>query len=226
MRLTCAALVQIVALQARRARGTLSCTAPKLPVGWRSRVPFRQPLGGSAARSCLDRPPQRRQLLLQQRLDEPAHARADTGLDRVKSGLSRSTPSAAAPLRRTAQHSGHGRRRRLRRVARARSLHRGRHVVTQARFELRDPTGVTRHGLARHVGKASQQAVGLPARSYAAGDIATALHDPVNPARADKSGPAGTGLDLAIKATTAGMHPSGWSPRATRGRHHGGRHAG
>ena len=61
----------------------------------------------------------------------------------------------------------------------------GRYATTNARFEFSDATGITRQGLARKVGKASQQAVGFSTRSFAAGDTATALYDPVNPARAD-----------------------------------------
>ena len=61
----------------------------------------------------------------------------------------------------------------------------GRYAITTARFEFPDATGITRQGLARKVGKASQQAIGFSFRSFAAGDTATALYDPVNPARAD-----------------------------------------
>ncbi len=61
----------------------------------------------------------------------------------------------------------------------------GRYATTNARFEFPDATGITRQGVARKVGKASQQAVGSSTRSFAAGDTATALYDPVNPTRAD-----------------------------------------
>ena len=61
----------------------------------------------------------------------------------------------------------------------------GQYAITNARFEFPDAAGIIRQGVARKVGKASQQAVGSSTRSFAAGDTATALYDPVNPTRAD-----------------------------------------
>jgi hypothetical protein len=48
------------------------------------------------------------------------------------------------------------------------TVNRGRYVITQARFEFQDSAGITRQGLARHVGKVSQKIVGPATRSYAA----------------------------------------------------------
>ena len=61
----------------------------------------------------------------------------------------------------------------------------GRSRITHARFEFPDSAGITRQGLAHNVGEASQQAAGSSTRSFAAGDTATALYDPVDPTHAD-----------------------------------------
>ena len=62
---------------------------------------------------------------------------------------------------------------------------RGRFLMVKATFEFRDSTGKIRRVWISNVGRTTQKAVGASTRSFAAGDIATVLYDPTNPARAD-----------------------------------------
>jgi len=90
-------------MSAKLTGGTLSATGPNQPSSWRLRTPFQCSARPPSARSCRVRPAQpfhalsrepfgcfaqrRRQLLLQQLLDDLAHPTPEARLDRVKPGL-------------------------------------------------------------------------------------------------------------------------------------------